>query len=355
MGPNEERGQDHSLSFAGALRRSVEVAEIAEIAIRDGAGVQPGEKVLIVTDNAADPQLTDLLAHYARAAGGETIVVSFAYAPTIHDLPERVASIIGDSDVVIPVCQSRILYCSAIKSVRTHGRLLYMADFPTELLLRPVVREADYSQLAAYGDAFRALVGAGGELRVTTPAGTDASMQMVAGRRVSVSKCRVRQQGDHDYLPGGAWFGCPEEDSVNGTFVIDCSMEPGVTGGIVAEPVVIEFRAGRIVELTGGAEATEFRAWLDSCDEKIWSVSHNGGGFNAKAGRIGNLMEDERILGSFNIAGGNNQSGWPGSNDSAFHWDAMMLAASYSLDGADICQEGVFVHPALTALPAAGS
>ncbi len=159
--------------------------------------------------------------------------------------------------------------------------------------------------------------------------------------------------GGHDYLPGGAWFGCPDEPSVSGTFVIDCSMEPGVTGGIVDEPVVIEFQEGKIVSLTGGTAAEEFKSWLDSCDKKIWSVAHNGGGFNAKASRIGNLMEDERILGTFNIAGGNNRSGWPGTNDSAFHWDAMMLSATYSLDGVPICEEGVFVHPVLVAAASA--
>lgn len=348
MAQGPVRGSDHPRSVTAASDRLAEVSKIAEIAIRDCAGVQPGEKVLIVNDNAGDPEFAGLLAGFARAAGGEAVLVSFSYAPTIDELPERVAEMIVNSDVVIPVCQSRILYSRAIKTAEERGRVLYMADFPTEMLMRPVVSQADYGQLARYGAAFEKIFAPGGELRVTTPAGTDAVMQMVPGRRLSVSTCRAHNRGDHDYLPGGAWFGCPVEESVSGTFVIDCSMEPGVAGGIVTDPVVVEFREGRITSLGGGAQASEFRSWLDAADAKIWQVAHNGGGFNAAASRIGNLMEDERILGTFNIAGGNNQSGWPGTNDSHFHWDAMMFEASYSLGGVPICERGRFVHPLLT-------
>ena len=77
---------------------------------------------------------------------------------------------------------------------------------------------------------------------------------------------------------------------------------------MIVDLVVLEFREGRITSIDGGAQAAEFRSWLDACDEKISNVAHNGGGFNAAASRIGNLMEDERILGTFNIAGGNNRS-----------------------------------------------
>jgi aminopeptidase len=348
------RGADHPRSVPASYARLKDVARIAEIAIRDCAGVRPGEKVLIVNDNAGDAEFAALLTGYARDAGAEAISVSFEFAPTIDDLPARVAEMIMASDVVIPVCQSRILYSTAIKAAEQQGRVLYMADFPTESLLRPVVREADYGELARYGAAFEEIFAPGGELHVTTPAGTDARMRMAPGRRMSVSTCRVRDSGQHDYLPGGAWFGCPDEDSVTGTFVIDCSIEPGVPGGIVTEPVVMGFRAGRMVSLDGGAQAGQLRAWLESCDEKIWNVAHNGGGFNAAAARTGNLMEDERILGSFNIAGGNNM-GYPGTNDSHFHWDAMMLQATYTPDAATICDQGRFVHPVLVAASTAGA
>jgi leucyl aminopeptidase (aminopeptidase T) len=343
------RGSDHLRSVLAGRDRLATISKIAEIAINDCAGVRPGEKVLIVNDNAGDPEFAGLLAGFARQADGETVLVSFDYVKTIDELPERVAEMIINSEVVIPVCQSRILYHRAIKTAEERGRVLYMADFPTESLMRPVVSEADYGQLARFGQSFQEIFAAGGELRVITAAGTNASMQMVAGRRLSVSTCRAHNRGDHDYLPGGAWFGCPDEQTVSGTFVIDSSMEPGVAGGILTEPVVMEFRDGRMTSLEGGPQAEEFRGWLDAADAKIWNVAHNGGGFNAAASRTGNLMEDERILGAFNIAGGNNQSGWPGTNDSHFHWDAMMLAANYSLGGVPVCEDGRFVHPLLTA------
>ncbi len=158
----QARGTDHPRSVTASYRRMTDLGRIAEIAIRDCAGIRPGEKVLIVNDNAGDAEFAALLTGFARDAGAEAVAVTFEFAPTIDDLPARVADMIVASDVVIPVCQSRILYSTAIKTAEKLGRVLYMADFPTEMLLRPVVREADYGELARYGQAFREIFAPGG-------------------------------------------------------------------------------------------------------------------------------------------------------------------------------------------------
>jgi len=346
---------DHPALPARETAVAAGLAQVARIAVTQAAAVQPGERLLVLTDTGGDPRLADLLAAEGRAAGAEVVLASFPEVPTIHDIPARIESVIDGSDVVIPVCRSRILYSDVIKRVSDHGRLLYMADVPTDFFLRPIVLESDYGRLARLAAAFEDVLSVSGRLEVTTPAGTRATMQMDAARGLSISSCRAHRRGDHDYLPGGAWFACPLEETVEGTFVIDSSMEPGVAGGVVDEPVVLQVRAGRVVAVEGGAQADEFTAWLDSCDDQIRGIAHNGGGFNGSAQRIGNLMEDERILGSFNIAGGNNQSGWPGGNSSSSHWDAMMLRATYELDGVRLCEDGRLVHPTLVAAEQGGA
>jgi leucyl aminopeptidase (aminopeptidase T) len=325
------------------------IAEVADIAVATCAAVKPGERLLVLTDTGGDPDLATAMAEAGRAAGAEVILMTFDQVDTITKIPGRVAAAMAASDVVIPLCKSRILYSDAVRNVRKTGRMLYMADVPTEFFLRPVVLEADYDALARLASAFKDLFAGDHELHVWSAAGTEATMKMVGSRDLALSICRVREVGDHDYLPGGAWFGCPLETSVNGTFVIDCSIEPGVKGGILADPIVLTYRDGWLQSVAGGAEAREFQEWLDTRDEQIRGFSHNGGGFNRAASRIGNLMEDERILGAFNIAGGNNTLGWPGTNQSKFHFDGMMLHASYAIDGETLCEEGQFVHPALTA------
>lgn len=338
---------DNPVLFSSQLDHASALAEIADIAVNQCADVKQGEKLLVLTDTAGDPQLAELVAAAARRRGAETVLAGFPHAPTIHDMPARIEALIDTSDVVIPLCKSRILYSRAISDVHRHGRLLYMADVPTEFFLRPIVRHSDYDELARYARVFEEIFRSDGDLHVTTRAGTDATMRMLGERKLSISCCRAHRFGDHDYLPGGAWFGCMIEESVNGTFVVDSSMEPGVIGGVLDEPVALHVKDGVLVKIEGGAQAEEFRSWLETCDDQIRGVAHNGGGFNRMAARTGNLMEDERILGAFNIAGGNNQSKWPGKNSSSFHWDAMMLNATYSLAGVPICEDGEFVHPDL--------
>jgi hypothetical protein len=53
MAQGPVRGSDHSRSVLAARDRFAEVSRIAEIAIRDCAGVRPGEKVLIVNDSGS--------------------------------------------------------------------------------------------------------------------------------------------------------------------------------------------------------------------------------------------------------------------------------------------------------------
>jgi leucyl aminopeptidase (aminopeptidase T) len=325
------------------------LAKVAEIAVAKCAAVQPGERLLVLTDTGGDPDLSDAIADAGSRAGAEVVVLRFDKVETISEIPERVAAAMASSDVVIPVCKSRILYSDAVRNVKLTGRMLYMADFPTELFMRPVVLDADYDGLHRLAEAFSALLSGDHELRVESRRGTKATMTMVASRDLALSTCRAHSRGDHDYLPGGAWFGCPIEESVNGTFVIDCSIEPGVTGGVLNEPIALTYRDGQLVAIEGGAEAREFQAWIDSRDAQLRGFSHNGAGFNRAASRIGNLMEDERIMGAFNIAGGNNTLGWPGTNQSRFHFDGMMFDATYSVDGVLLCEDGQFVHPALLA------
>lgn len=330
-------------STATALR------EVADIAVGICTAVSASERLLVLADTGSDPVLAEAIAEAGRRRNAEVIVLVFDQVASITDIPERVEEAVVHSDVVIPVCKSRILYSTTMRRAREHARVLYMADVATELFLRPVVRKADYEELARYARAFREILSGDHVLRVTSPSGTKGLMQMVSSRDLALSTCRARERGDHDYLPGGAWFGCPLEESVTGTFVIDCSLEPGIVGGLVDEPIALSYRAGRLVAVEGGAQAREFRAWLESGDADIYGVAHNGGGFNHAAGRVGNLMEDERILGAFNIAGGNNTLGWPGTNHSTRHFDGMMLQASYWVDDVPVCERGQFVHPALTA------
>lgn len=341
---------DHPARYAEEAGLAADLQRIAQIAVREAAVVKEDERLLVLTDTGGDPRLADLVAAEGAAAGAEVVVNSFPSIGSIHDIPPRVEATILDSDVIIPLCRSRILYAKVLSDLRDRGgRMLYMADVPTEFFRRPIVLNSDYDELARLAAAFERIWSQSGLLTVTTSAGTDARMQLDAAREPSISSCRAANPGDKDYLPGGAWFCCPLEDTVEGTFVIDCSMEPGVTGGVVTQPVVLHVETGVVKTIEGGAQAEEFAEWLRSCDEQVWGISHNGGGFNRFASRIGNLMEDERILGSFNIAGGNNQAGWPGRNSSSFHWDAMMLDATYALGGEPICQDGQFVHPELVA------
>ena len=82
----QPRGADHPRSVSASYRRLIDIGRIAEIAIRDCAGIRPGEKVVIVNDNAGDAEFAALLLAFARDAGAEAVGVTFEFAPTIEKM-----------------------------------------------------------------------------------------------------------------------------------------------------------------------------------------------------------------------------------------------------------------------------
>lgn len=129
-------------------------------------------------------------------------------------------------------------------------------------LYQRALLETDYRALAAHQQAFEAALRRG-DVRVTTPAGTDIRFR-VGDRPVtkqdgdaSAARTRIaRNLIDREVeLPAGAVRVAPVEESVDGTIVFP----PGLWSGERVEGLVLTFARGRVtaIQARAGREAVE--------------------------------------------------------------------------------------------------
>jgi aminopeptidase len=191
--------------------------------------------------------------------------------------------------------------------------------------------EAEHARLSRYAAEFDAadevrIVGAGTDLRLSL---RDRRMEVDAG------------MGN---MPGGEFFGCPVEDSAEGT--ISFEEFPQLRDGRQLRGVRLRFAAGLVVDAFAEAEEDFLIRTLDT-DEGARRIGELGVGCNPGITRyMGNVYFDEKIDGTAHLALGFGFSDLGGTNDSAIHWDLvkdLRGGGRIELDGRIVQENGRWV------------
>lgn len=236
--------------------------------------VERGERVMLRFDPGTMPELEPEVSRQLRAAGAE--VESHAFGP-LDDFPQRLAK--ADVYVWLPAPAAATPASQAAALVewldaRQDRRELHFhwvdgTRDPDGLPVphRPAydrvylhALDIDYTAMAAAMDAAIARLRAG-EVRVTTPAGTDVrfrvgdrpfNRQTGDASKANARKGRIRIDR-HTELPAGVMRVAPIETSVNGVLVLTAAR----FGTVRATGVRLVIRSGVVTESSaaGGVEA----------------------------------------------------------------------------------------------------
>ena len=133
---------------------------------------------------------------------------------------------------------------------------------------------------------------------------------------------------------------------MNGTIVIDGSWG----SDLVDEPVVLQVENGLIVDVKGGTAAAQIRQTfgeaarrLKSKDqENVWTVAEFGFGMNPNARLAGNVLEDEKKLGTAYFSIGDNTT-LGGSAAVGIQISGVLASPSIWLDELMLFEDGKFV------------
>ncbi|MEM1103586.1 MAG: peptidase M29 [Pseudomonadota bacterium] len=160
------------------------------------------------------------------------------------------------------------------------SRILYISNEHPEALER---LKAD-PDLIGRVLAGRKLMAAGGELRVTSKAGTDLTVSL-DGARVGGNLGVAREPGSMATWAGGICSCFPARDSVNGVLVLNEGDVNCTFKRYIEKPVILTIEQDFVSNLEGrGIDADLMREYFDAWgDREAYGASHLGWGMNHAA------------------------------------------------------------------------
>jgi len=313
---------------------SRELLSASLVALRDCMGLKVNERVLIVTD---EPLRTIGYAcrKAAQELGNEVLLVEMMTAKSNgEEPPSEVAALMKVFDVVLCPTSKSLTHTDARRSASACGmRIATLPGVTEEIMVRCM--NADYALIAARTHKLCSLMEKTKVVKVSSPGGTDIIMP-IGGRKAHASSGLFRAAGEWGNLPTGEAYLAPLEGVSNGVVVVDGSMA-GI--GMIRENITIVVKHGFATDITGGKEARKLIELLEPHGKDARTVAEFGIGTNDKAVLSGNILEDEKVMGTIHIAFGDNKS-MGGSVRVASHLDGLIRRPTVWFDGREILKDG---------------
>jgi leucyl aminopeptidase (aminopeptidase T) len=296
-------------------------------------GVAPGEDVLVVC-NPVTEEIGALMRIEAQGDGADaTLAVMSERDSHAAEPPRAIAAAMAAADVVLAPTIQSLSHTAARKAASEVGvRIGTLPGVTEEMLIR--LMNGDLEEIRRRGRAIVSAMDEGSEVRITCEHGSDFAFGL-AGRTGIVDGGELSSRGAFGNLPCGEGFIAPLEGTGEGTLVVDGSIA-GV--GLLEEPTVLTVRAGHLVEASGekGAALMDL---LTPHGEDGTNVAELGIGTNEEAILTGNVLEDEKILGTAHIAFGASAA-IGGTVQVPVHLDCVVLEPSVEIDGETIVSGG---------------
>jgi leucyl aminopeptidase (aminopeptidase T) len=313
-----------------------QLAAAVRAVVHDCLAVREGERVLVVA-NPATLGLGERLRGEAGRAGADAVLALMAErASHAAEPPETVAAAMRAADVVMaPTVQSLSHTASRKAASEAGARIATLPGVTEEMLAR--VMSADMAELRRKGRVVADLLDAGSEARITCPNGSDLRLGL-EGRTAIPDAGELGEGNAFGNLPCGEGFISPDETACEGSLVVDGTIA-GV--GIPAEPVRLEVSGGRLGSASG-PEGEALRRLLGEHGDEALTVAELGIGTNETAELTGNVLEDEKILGTAHVAFGASAA-IGGNVQVPVHLDCVVLRPTVTVDGREVVREGEFL------------
>ncbi len=320
-------------------------------------GIGEGTEVVIVSESQSRPVLGQLaaLALYDLGAIYSTIVLPTP--PQTAPVPVKstgacdaiqhkrhVIEALKVVEVIVDVTVEGLLHAEEMAEIEQAGtRLLVICNEHPEILERTEPR-AELGPKVARGIA---MLQAAAEMRVTSEAGTDLTVN-IKDAPCGGSPGFSTRPGAVDHWPGGLCLCFPLANTVNGTIVMNTGDMNLTFKEYVRDPITITLENDFITDIQGdGLDAKLFREYLAAWDDpKAYGISHIGWGMNPQARWESLALYDKGDLQATEFRAWAGNFLWStGSNQFADrftlgHFDLPMRDCSISLDDTPIIING---------------
>ncbi|MDY6778604.1 MAG: aminopeptidase [Candidatus Nanohaloarchaea archaeon] len=307
--------------------------EGAVTAVEQCLDVRPDETVLVVTDDQRE-DIGRALREAARGSDAETMLFSIDETESHGaEPPAPVAAAMRESDVVFAPTTYSLSHTRARHEACDAGaRVATLPGITEEIFTTSML--ADYTEIHERSTALYRLLEDADDIHVTTPSGTDITLG-VKMKHWHIDDGLLHEPGAFGNLPAGEISGPPIQ--ADGTIVIDSLKINGEDYAPSGTEVTIKNSKATAISEEDCRLAEAFRDVRNAAN-----LAEIGIGTNPEATIIGNLLQDEKVMGTCHFAFGDNTS-YGGSTDSEIHWDAVLMEPTIRFDDTLVMEDGDFV------------
>jgi leucyl aminopeptidase (aminopeptidase T) len=312
---------------------TAELDRAVKTVVRQCMGISPGEDVLVVC-NPVTEEIGALMRIEAQGDGADaTLAVISERDSAAAEPPRAVAAAMAAADVVLAATIQSLSHTAARKAASEAGvRVGSLPGVTEEMLAR--LMTGDLEEIRRRGWAIVTALNRASEARITCPHGSDLRIGL-EGRMGIVDAGELGSRGAFGNLPCGEGYIAPLEGTTEGTLVVDGSI---AEVGLLETPVSLTVREGHLVEATGddGARLMEL---LTAHGPDGTNVAELGIGTSEEAILTGNILEDEKILGTCHVAFGASAA-IGGTVQVPVHLDCIVLEPTIEVGGETIVSGG---------------
>ena len=314
---------------------STDLLQAAKTALTTCMALNKDETLLIVTDDNKE-EIGKALYQIGKDLAKETLLLVMPPARVNGQEPAAaVTDLMARYDVVVCPTTKSLTHTEAKRNAcKTGARVATMPGISVDIMTRTL--KADYNLIAERTYTLSEILDRGKVARVTTALGTDLTLPIEGVKAIS-STGLVREKGKGGNLPSGESFLMPEEGKAQGTLVIDASV--ATIGKITGEPIKVTIEHGYAVKFAGGTQAKQLESMLAEFGKAGMNVAELGIGTNHAAEISGQILEDEKVMGTIHIAFGNNVS-MGGTCNVGIHIDCVVYKPTVYIDDQKIMENG---------------
>jgi leucyl aminopeptidase (aminopeptidase T) len=358
------------------FRVNADLSKAAEIAINEVLGVKDGEHVLIITNPVRHVYRISQALYLASSNAGASPTLMVQPKKTTFDFaePSVINAIKSEPEVAISISAERLgkdreglakpykgldgktythIFSHLLRGVKKI-RAFWSPGITIDMFTRTV--PIDYPALRKTTAKVAEALRDASEITVKTALGTDLTFG-VRGRKPMTDDGDFRTPGKGGNLPCGEVFISPALGTANGTIVFDGSLTLEKTL-IIKEPIKITVKDGFVTGIYGGKEAKKLEAYIRKAERKPFrmlkeeklskekaqeyaknakNIGEFGIGLNSKARIVGNVLEDEKVLGTVHFAIGSN---YDQDALALIHSDGIVKNPTVIVDGKPIAKKG---------------
>ena len=254
--------------------------------------VDETQTVAVLKSHYSNPRTVKAATDAAQRLGAKVFGLELpAYNPTIA-MGNDLAAYCGDTALTGNLAAQRALEAADLvvdtmmllhspeqEEILKTGTRMLLAVEPPEILARMMPTEQDKVRVLAAADVLKAAK----SIEVRSKAGTD--FRATLGQYPTIAEYGFADEpGRWDHWPSGFLFTWSNEESAEGTLVIDVGDIILPFKSYAREQIVLEVENGFVTAIKGGMEAEFLRDYMAYFkDPEVYGISHMGWGLQARA------------------------------------------------------------------------